>query len=851
MKKHYIISKLLFLLLPLIFPGMLSGQSTANYVFNASTNGSLVDMSSGTTTVVSPTTVSGDFRSEVLDIGFPFVFMGTMYTQYSVNSNGLLRLGPVQIAAYSANNLNATANMPHIAPFWVDLNNTNDLTSKVHTKILGSAPNRILVIEFFDFVIRFNANVPSPASTFQTLLHESGKIEFIYGPMVISGGSICNASIGFAVAAANEKVLSVTSITNPAVTTLTGSVVNNLVNSSTVGPIPGLHSTENDSRVVFSFTPPPTPEAPSNLVFSDINPGSVTLGWTDNSDSETGFYIYNSRDGENFTLIHTTGPNVTSYTSTGLIPATTYHWKIMSFTEGGISPVLSGIQATAPAGQVISAAGGNWSDPLTWNPAAVPLATDNVTIAEGHNVTLDAAGVFNILTVNGNLNLQGVSLTGGELIVAPSGEVKVIAGTTANLTVTRNITNNGLMNFYTSEEIFGRITFSGPDYQAFHANTSTNLGNVTLVKGNNQNIAEIFANGNFIIKNGQTTGFLSSTSGTLKISGDATVENNVFPLAAINITAPNGFWLNNPNFTVSGQAGNVYSTGLFRLSHGTFNAGAAYGNNLGAGANAVFIIEGGTLNLASRFQTGSAITFQMSGGVINTNLIGHNTTTGSIHLTATSNTINISGGVINLFKPSDATNQLDFNLLGNVNISGGVINIGTQETTDAMEFFVQGNLPTLNINNTSGPVTVSLKALTNLHGNLIVNQGTTLNIQSHILNISGNTIANGNIINNGVITNSPPGEHSRIVLMGSHGQQQVSGTGSLGSAVIPFECLETTNNNGVNFLSPVILNRLNLINGPVSGAANITLGNGSGSFVTIQEEVMQVCNQELWIKCHR
>lgn len=71
------------------------------------------------------------------------------------------------------------------------------------------------------------------------------------------------------------------------------------------------------------------PEAPSNLVAALGN--SVTLTWTDNSVSETGFTIQRST-GPAFTdqAHFKVGPNVVTYTDTTVAEGTTYRYKVMA-----------------------------------------------------------------------------------------------------------------------------------------------------------------------------------------------------------------------------------------------------------------------------------------------------------------------------------------------------------------------------------------------------------------------------------------------------------------------------------------------------------------------------------------
>jgi len=278
---------IILLLSLFLLPQNTFAQLSSNYSFTAVTNASLTDMSSGTTDILIPTTVGGDFASTVQNIGFNFTFMGTSYSQFSVNTNGLLRLGSVAVSTAFTNDLLSTINMPQIAPFWDDHNQALGIT-KSHMKVTGAPGSQVLTVEWKDYVIKFNSVSTTELSTFQARLYEAtGVIEFVYGSMVIATGSgTVNASIGFSVANANDKVVSVTGLAPATVTTLTASVNNSLVNSAVVGPIADLHSTVNGSRVMYSFTPPAPVSAPTALNSTAISQKVMTLNWTDNSTTE-------------------------------------------------------------------------------------------------------------------------------------------------------------------------------------------------------------------------------------------------------------------------------------------------------------------------------------------------------------------------------------------------------------------------------------------------------------------------------------------------------------------------------------------------------------------------------------
>src|SRR6202007_1039489 len=77
-------------------------------------------------------------------------------------------------------------------------------------------------------------------------------------------------------------------------------------------------------------------------------------------------------------------------------------------------------------------------------------------------------------------------------------------------------------------------------------------------------------------------GFLTLTNGTLRISGTFPMTNRGFPAAAYTLPAAGGLWLDNPNFTVAGQASGTATNnlGLFRVSAGTYNIGVGVGDGI-------------------------------------------------------------------------------------------------------------------------------------------------------------------------------------------------------------------------------------------------------------------------------
>jgi titin len=85
---------------------------------------------------------------------------------------------------------------------------------------------------------------------------------------------------------------------------------------------------------------PVAPAAPSNLVAASVTSTSVTLRWNDNSNNETGFVVERCSGSSrklSCTAVGTPGANVTTFTNTGLSPATSYQYRVKAVNSTGSS----------------------------------------------------------------------------------------------------------------------------------------------------------------------------------------------------------------------------------------------------------------------------------------------------------------------------------------------------------------------------------------------------------------------------------------------------------------------------------------------------------------------------------
>jgi len=120
--------------------------------------------------------------SSLQNIGFTFTFGGTQYTQFSVNSDGNLRLGETvtgtgsytsPFSSSNANNNNPKINGMGFDGYFVESINY------VRKQVFGEAPNRVLVVEFKESPC--DQNYRYNTWNWQVQLSENGTIQIVYG----------------------------------------------------------------------------------------------------------------------------------------------------------------------------------------------------------------------------------------------------------------------------------------------------------------------------------------------------------------------------------------------------------------------------------------------------------------------------------------------------------------------------------------------------------------------------------------------------------------------------------------------------------------------------------------------
>jgi hypothetical protein len=168
---------------------------TLNYTTATAVNvaGTFTDL--GTTGTVITTANTDDANSAAQAIGFNFVYNGTSFSQFVLNTNGLIRLGSAAPSAanmfgqYEAGKLpgidpvgsTLPANTNLLMPFNFDLE-AGTSAAEYRVTTTGTAPNRVCTIQWKNVHDKADANPAQYANfTFQVKLYQTTNvIEFVY-----------------------------------------------------------------------------------------------------------------------------------------------------------------------------------------------------------------------------------------------------------------------------------------------------------------------------------------------------------------------------------------------------------------------------------------------------------------------------------------------------------------------------------------------------------------------------------------------------------------------------------------------------------------------------------------------
>ena len=420
------------------------------------------------------------------------------------------------------------------------------------------------------------------------------------------------------------------------------------------------------------------------------------------------------------------------------------------------------------------AVNGNWSAIGSWSCGRVPLASDDVVIANGNIITLDVpSATVNSLSIADGTNNSSLTIAGSNSLTVTT-DVNIVntnTGVTKSVDVgAGNLIVNGNLNL--SEGNGGtRVAQT-----TISTGTVTVAGNITYATNGTATLARIVFSGagTLNVAGNYPSGTTLTTVAGSKVDFNGAAQT--IPGYAFNIlslsgsgtkTLPVVFAANPASFLLSGTAsattaGNLTISGALNVGNGTSLAtGANYTLSVGGAATV-----NGTLNLAgtgTKTFTGD-VTIGGSGswnelGVAAINNAGSLTNNGSYNASTGTHTFS---GSLKTITPTNLITIPTLILSGTTTITGGILNVSTSMVTNAATTnSASGTIiaPTLTTNAgltnngaiSAGTMSVFATALTN-NASGTINATTSLTIG--VASTNAGTITTPSLTVNGATTNS-------------------------------------------------------------------------------------------------
>ncbi|WP_046244883.1 T9SS type A sorting domain-containing protein [Hymenobacter terrenus] len=352
-----------------------AAQAQINYApSNALTlAGTYTDL--GATGTAIATANNDDANSAAQPIGFSFSFNGTTFTEFVLNTNGLIRLGnaaPSAAAAFPAYAQapetgplpsNNAADVNLIAPFNADLGPGTAAGTEYRVFTSGTAPNRVCTIQWKNVADKpqaIDATTPALIATqlanfsFQAKLYEdSNRIEFVYGAATAGTGTAAAKYVAVGIKGSGPTVSVVATKTSSSAWSTT---------TFTTGPYlaPSAGNAHNvrqtflpDAGRTYRFVPGPPCGDPTAASIG-ANSNSIQISFTPGG-GNVSYNVTYTAGGATQTL--TPAPTASPIIIPGLLPGTTYIVTLQSVCANGAGGVLTGQVTT------------------TGTPAAAPYAT--------------------------------------------------------------------------------------------------------------------------------------------------------------------------------------------------------------------------------------------------------------------------------------------------------------------------------------------------------------------------------------------------------------------------------------------------------------------------------------------
>ncbi|PJJ68166.1 fibronectin type III domain-containing protein [Chryseobacterium geocarposphaerae] len=314
----------------------------------------------GATTLETATanTLAGSLDNNVYPVTIPFNFSfnGVNYSSLNVSTNGFLTFGTTAPSTSEYSPISNTgAYSGAVSAFGGDLNSVFNLggtTGNISWGVVGTAPNREIVVQWADFRPSYTLSTTNAYSfSFQIRLRETtNTIAVVYknGSYLVGSTSISGTrQIGLR-GTTNADFNNRTNSTSVLFTNSTAGTANSNTQAyNTTAATPGMPT----AGLTYTWTPP-TCFAPTNLTSSAITATSGSVSWTAPSLAPgSGYDIYyttSTTAPTSATVPSQTVPTGTSATISPLTPNTTYYVWVRSKCSGTDQSAWTSTSFTTP-----------------------------------------------------------------------------------------------------------------------------------------------------------------------------------------------------------------------------------------------------------------------------------------------------------------------------------------------------------------------------------------------------------------------------------------------------------------------------------------------------------------------